>query len=446
VLLAGALRAMVCVRTEVPGRDAASYLWMAENAAAGDLGALFATVFHPLHAAVIAVVIAVLPGHDPVLAGQIASAGAATLAVVPLWRMTRVLAGQRAANWAGFAYAISAWFARHPAECMSEGLFYLLTASAMWWVIRKPGRPVLAGAAAAAAWLTRPEGAVLVALLPVWLWGRLKPRSSIRFAVAALPIALLLPLGFWWCGLGWLLTPKLAFNYDVGVGGAESASGWWLWQFARLPGHALEEFGWLWLPIALVGVALLPPRRFSDPATLLLLPLAVQCVVVPLLFSHPRFLSGPGVLLFPFAGIGAAALRERLRGVHPGWAVAALVALLASEIRIAAVRNGDRAIERELGHWLRAQLAPGEVVVSDMPRLCFYAGCRPPPPRPLSKEELLRAAGERNCRFASFVTGRTPVDSADLRALGLEPMEVPALLSAAAGSDRVLLFERPRKR
>jgi hypothetical protein len=105
LLLCAAARVMVCARTEVPGRDGVAYLWMAEQAAAGDPAALFATVFHPLYPALVAVLLFCLPGLDAVAAGQLVAAGAGALAVLPLFWLTRTLFGSSGATWAGIASA-----------------------------------------------------------------------------------------------------------------------------------------------------------------------------------------------------------------------------------------------------------------------------------------------------------------------------------------------------
>lgn len=445
LLLAVAVRAMVCLRTEVPGRDGVTYLWMAERAAEGEPAALFATVFHPLYPALVAAVLALAPGLDPVAAGQMVAAGLGALALLPLWAVALALFGERAAAWAAFAYAIGAWFARHPAECMSEGPFYLAVAL---WALGLCGprcRPATAGGAAAAAWLLRPEGALL-ALVGAWLlWRQGRRRELAVFAAALLP-ALSLPLGHALWGQGFTLTPKAAFNYEVGVGGAAAPVAHYLREAAKLPGAAAEELGWLWLPLAVCGAVLHRPRHAADPRLALVLPFVLQCLLVPLLRTHWRFLSGFGILLLPLSGAVLAGwlpvLARRARWL-PWLAVALLVA---AEARVFGARHGERAVERELGRWIGARLGAGEYVVSDMPRLCYFAGQRPPPPRPILPAEIVAAAGSPSCRYVALVEGRTAVDPDRLRDMGLEPTEPPGLLSEAVGRRGIRLFVRTRPR
>ncbi len=446
LLLAVIIRVVVAARTAVPGRDGVSYLWMALQFAHGHPAALFATVFHPLYPALVGALLWCWPGVDPVVAGQIVASGLGALAVVPLWAVTRALFGPAAAIGAAAAYSTGAWFARHPAECMSEGPFYLCVAVWAWSLVSPTRRAWLAGTAAGLAFLARPEGAALVVVAVAVLAAERRTRSAAVVGLSALPWLLALPFGFASLGAGFTLTPKAAFNYEVGVGHAASPVLHYLGEALKLPLAAGEELGWLWLPLAIAGVVQHRPRRVAGPTTLLLLPFALQCLVVPMLQSHWRFLSGFGVLLLPFAGAGAAALwawlvvRQRLLP----WCL--VLALAGSECRVFAARNQDRGIERELGRALGSQLAAGEFVVSDMPRLDYFAGQKPPPPRPILPAEVRQRAGQPGCRFVVLVTGRTELDDAALHELGLEPMTAPALLSADVERRGLRLFAKSRAR
>jgi hypothetical protein len=429
---------------------------MAERAAAGDFGALFQTVFHPLYPALVAVLLRIAPALDPVVAGQVVACGLAALAVLPLWAVARALFGDRAAFWCGFVYATGAWFARTPAECMSEGPFYL--GVAVWAHALLGGRPLLAGAASAFAWLARPEGMALAAIGSAWLFARRERRGAVLALAVALLLGALLPLGYAVFGGGWTLTPKAAFNYEVGVGGSDAPALRYLKEAAGLPPAALEDLGWLWFPLMVAGAVRFRPRHWRDPAVPLLLPFLAQCAVVPLLRSHHRFLSGFGALLCAFGGAAVPLLLDAVRRRHRAGPLLVVTVLVASEARIVGARNQDRTIERELGRALRAQLRPGEVVVSDnMPRLDYFAGQKPPPPRPILPADLLARAADPACRYVVLVERqpesgdaparrRTDLDLARLRELGLEPLSPGSLPSAPSPTSDVLIFERPRTR
>jgi hypothetical protein len=431
------------MRTAVPGRDGATYLWLGERVAAGDLPALFDTVFHPMHGLLVGALLAVLPDLDPFRAGQIVAAGLGTAAVLPLWLLARALFGERAAFWCAFAYAGGAWFCRHPAECLSEGPFYLLVASWALLLVGPRRRPAAAGVLAALAYATRAEGMALVLVGAAWLWAVRARRGALRFLAAALPLAALYPLGLWLWGNGFSLSPKLGFEHDASI--ARSAAPWlhYLTELGRLPLATAEELGFLWLPLAIAGVVLHRPRHRSDAQLVLLLPFLLQCAIVPLLHAHHRFLSGFGILLLPFAGAATARLLAAAAARHRALPWLVVAALVASELRVAGARHAGRAIERDLGRFLASRLQRDQTVVSDMPRLVYFAGRRPPPPRRLPAGEILALARDPHCRFVVLVAGRTDVADADLAALGLEPAAPPEPLAGPSRERGIRLFTRP---
>lgn len=440
--LAAAARAFGCWRTEIPGRDGFAYLWMAQQWAAGHLGGLFGTVFHPLYPFLVGILLRLWPGIDVALAGQLVSAGAATVAVLPLWWVAQRLFGERAAVWAGVMYAIGTWFVRHPAESMSEGPFYLLASA--WAAAMLARRPAPAGVLAGLAFLTRPEGAALaVAGVLVLAVGR-EGWSALRHGIAALLVSALLPLGYAVLGHGFTLTPKASFNWEVGAGGSRSPLAHYFYEWSQLPGSGLEGLGYLVFPLMAAGAWRWRPRRLADPRWLLLLPFLMQCAVVPLLRSHFRFLSGFGVLLLPFAGAMFAWLWQRSPRVW--WPALWLLLLVGSESRLWLDRHPDRSIERLVGQELGRRLRYGETLASDMPGLMFFAGQQPPPPAPITLADILSRARRADCRFVVLKMGRTALDSGDLAILGLEQEELPALLSVHVGAADLQLYARPDRR
>lgn len=440
--LAIATRVYGCAITPVPGRDGVAYLWLAERFAAGDLAALFSTVFHPLYPLLVGLTL--LPGDvDSVRAGQLVAAGCGALAVVPLWLATRALFGSPAAIWAGVIYAIGVWFVRHPAECMSEGPFYLLAATwAAWLAGGHRARAGPAGVAAGLAFLCRPEGAALLFTGVLWLLARAGRRPAIGHGVAGLLVGAALPLGMLAAGEGFSLTPKAAFNWDVGAGAADSAAAHYLMQWLRWPGDAWEGLGYLVFPLLVAGAIRHRPRALSDPRLCLLLPFVAQLLVVPLLKSHHRFASGLGVLLLPFGGIVLAELLAwgRRRAGWLPWAFAAL--LVASEAKLFLNPPNDRTIERDLGRWLATARQPAETVASDMPRLVFFAGLRPPPPRRIEPADLLAAAALPDCGFVVLKRGRTALPPGALAELGYRERPLPAELATHPHGGEIALLRR----
>jgi hypothetical protein len=439
--------ALVACRTGVPGLDGVSYLWMAQETAAGRPEALFATVFHPLYPALVATLLRAMPALDPELAGQLVACSCATLAILPLWATAVASFDRRIATWTCICYAVGAWFARNPAECLSEGPFFLLVALWAYALTRVRPHAALAGAFGALAYLCRPEGAALIAIGAVWLWGRRERARALELLLGALPLAALLPAGYAALGPGFTLTPKASFNWTVGAGSEEHGGiALLLKNVAELPLSSCEEIGFLVFPLVVVGLVLQRPGRWRDPRWLLLAPFLAQCCAVVLVRSHHRFLAGYGMLLLPFAGVTLAWCWQSLLRKDPRlpWLVPLL--LLASESRVVAERNQDREIERQLGLYLGPQLLPGETLASDMPRVVYYAGRRPPEPKPITPAEILAAAVRPECRFVALSLTRRDRLADEVAGLGLEPVELPALLSARAGRHSVQVYANPRHR
>lgn len=448
LLLAAALRVAACVRTPTPGRDGATYLWLAQQWQHGDLDALFTSVFHPLYPFLTGCALRLFPNLDVVVAGQLISAGCATLAVVPLWSVTRRAFGERAALWTGLLYAIGSWFVRHPAECMSEGPFYLLTALWASWLWRTTPRPLLesllAGIAAGLAFLVRPEGAALAATAALHLWATGRRTTAALHLLSASAVCAALPVGAWICGQGFMLTPKAAFNWNVGAGGADSSLGHYLQHWLRLPGDACEGLGYLLFPLMVAGAWCHRPRSLRDPSLLLVLPFVLQWAVIPLLKSHHRFVSGFGVLLLPYAGALLPSLLTWLQHKRHWLPALAIFVLLGSEARWWLNTTTDRTIERDLGRELGAHLQPHETLATDMPRLQFFAGRQPPPPEVIPATLILEVARQPGCRFVVLKRGRTELDRSELLRLGLQRLSLPSALRDHPAAADIEVFVRPR--
>lgn len=440
LLLAVGMRVVGCALRPIPARDGVAYLWMAEQWVREGTGALFEGVFHPLYPFAVGLVLAALPdAFDTVVAGQLVAAGCSAVAVLPLHAVTRRLFGDRAALWAGVMFAIGAWFVRHPAECLSEGPFHLCVLLWAAGLLAPQPRALLAGIAAGAAFLARPEGLALVpaGLLLARHGGR---RVMLAHVAAAAAIAALLPLGSLATGHGFVLTPKAAFNWEVGAGGAGSTLGHYLHHVVRMPGDAWEGLGYLVFPLMLGGVVW-RWRQLGAREWALLLPFLLQCAVFPLLRSNLRFVSGFGVLLLPFAGLAFATLLQRTR-----WRWLLVLLLVASEAKLWLGRPADRTFERELGRWLATQMAPTDTLASDMPRVWFFAGRRPPPPREILAADLVRWAEEPGCRFVALRVGRTEGAGPGLTTAGFVIAELPPALHRVSGAASVQLWQRPLTR
>jgi hypothetical protein len=169
---------------------------------------------------------------------------------------------------------------------------------------------------------------------------------------------------------------------------------------------------------------------------------ALQLAVIPFLRAHYRFVSGYGFLCLSFAGYAWQRWQPKWRALHPALRVALILAAVAGDlVRLPVVRRADRVVERDLGAYLGARLAPGEAIATDMPRLAFFAGLEPGPPRRIRPVDLLEACKSPRTRYAVFVAPRTAVHGEDLGA-DYAKAPLPEPLAAEVRARAILVFER----
>lgn len=459
-LLAVAARALVSWRVALPGRDGATYLWMGEQVANGNFAASFQTVFPPVYPWTIAAVLAVAPGLDTVMAGQIASGTLAALATFPLFALTKRLCGREAATFACLFYALGTWFCRHPADCMTEGPFYLWVACAALLLVREAAAwsTVAIGVLIALAYGTRPEGAGLAIVSVPWMFLRDR-RHGLLLAASAGLACLAFPLGYMAFGPGFTLTPKAAFMWPHGAGRDDGGGiAFYLEHLLRLPGHAFEALGYFATVLAVAGIARRKDRSLRSGESLLLGLFMLQVLVIPLARSTIRFVSGYGMLMLVFAGHGFVERRRRpWLSSKPAFAALLLLAFGPDLVRLPRAQREDKTIERDLGEFLRARMQPGDVVVSaehrasssyDLPfsmcRIEFFVGMEPSPPRPLTIEELRKTATDPRCKFGLVAHEPAGFGPEDLLALGYAPMPLPDDLARRAEERRIAVFQRGR--
>lgn len=147
-------------------------------------------------------------------------------------------------------------------------------------------------------------------------------------------------------------------------------------------------------PGALACLSVLPPRPRRQPVLQLAAGLALA-LAAALLFAtgaQDRFLPLAAAPVVVLAGVGLARLpgwsRELLLagvvvlGFHTGWHLA---------------EPRDVVVERLLGEHLLGRCAPGDTVVSDLPRVLWAARTRPTPPA--TADALLAAAARPDVAF-----------------------------------------------
>lgn len=428
-LVAFAFRAILMALTPVPSEDGVSYLWMAERFAVGDFVAPLGEVFPPLLSLLAAPLIAA--GLDAWLATQsvLALAGAASV-----WAGARLAAAlapdpTRAREFAiaaGWLLAFAALPARYCAEVYTEPLFILVVALAAHDAVRE--RWIVCGAWVGVAFWLRSEALVLPLALAVTRRGAWRALLPAGVAVAGLA---------GWRGIaghGFDLVPKLAFNWSksaLGDSAAALADG-----LSALPGAWFEAFGVAGV-LALAGFAVW--RGVADRGLRLAMLLAV--VVVIAFATRRRFLVAWWPLVVPYAVVGLGGLPIRLRWLALG---AAVVSGGVLGLRTTSV---DRLAERDVAQALRARLGKGEVIVSDLTRVVYFAGQRPLPPRHPASDELLALARAANVRFVVLGARRQGAGVVRAGLLGLdprafEPETLPPALAVLAASRGLEVFKR----
>lgn len=426
VAVGAMLRAFVAMLTPLPAEDAANYLWMAQQFAAGEVAAALSEVFPPLPGLLVAPFVAV--GIDAFRAGQLVMVLCGALALWPAMRMCDRLAPGRGLA-AGVMLAFAPLAVRVGAQVYSEPVFHLFVALAMWAMVR--GRMFAGGVAAGVACWARPEGMLLAAAFVV--------ADRRRGWLGVLPIAgAVVGLGAWRAavGLGFEPLRKLAFNTARGDA-ALTESGLDVWQFAEhlvaLPGSWLEAFQ-VFGVLALAGVWVARRDRRLWP---FLVVVVLGVIAIAAFLPRRRFLVSWIVLLAPFAVAALGALPERAR--WPTLFVIALTGLLSS-LRL---EPTDRIGERQIGDYLAARVGEGERVAGDMTRVIWFAGSRPLPPRHFTAEELIARARAADVRFVVLGTRR---DTTEPVRTALEPdfrrHILPEQERRAAEHRGILVLER----
>lgn len=418
-------RWLLAARTPVPNEDGVTYLWMAQHFAAFDFHGGFGEVFPPGLSLLLAPWLCC--GGDPFAIAQTFGIACAAATVLPLVAIARHLlprTGDAAAAVAiAWLWASGSLLARNAVEVMSEPPFLLLMALGTLAGLRS--RFWLGGLCAGLAYWVRPEGVLLpIAFL---LSHRRAALPALLPSIAAVPA---LGLARWLAGQGCDPLPLLAFHElrdDLPERGHVFGN------LAQVPAAWFEAFG-------VTGLLLVAAqRRWRERAVQALdwqwlLQIGAVCTFV----VRRRFLLSAAIAVHALAVPALAMLRPRWRNL--------LVAALVLAGAIGGYRgtiSADRLAERDLGRWLGAHMTPAETVVSDMARVVWYAGRRPPPPRRLPTEELRQLTRASDVRFVVLGSKREAFE--ELRAAfapTFAPVSLPDELALRAAERGIAVFER----
>lgn len=410
---------------QVPSEDGISYLALASRFARGEWHEALASVFPPGFPLLCAPLVAA--GLDVEVAAV--SVGAACL-VAALWPLAQAAERLRAgaggiAPWLVFA---SPLLPRLAAEVYSEPPFVLATALAAacglrqrWWSL---------GVWSGVAFWIRPEGLLLAVAFgiarPRVAWRALLPAAGFVFGLAALRAA---------AGHAFEPLPLLAFHDardDLPDRGA------WLTNLARVPIVFVEGLGAVAL-VSLVGIVR-GRATGSGGHRALGWSVALQVLAVCSFVARKRFFVSAFV---PVALLAAAELANWPRRAR--W----VALLLCLGIGLAAVVPGgdgvDRAVEPELGRHLGHLLRPGGTVFADLPRVVYYAGCEPPPPRHFDAGQFAALATRDAVQFVVVSTASKRDSSREVLpalAAAFAPFPLPEPLAGRCAARGLVVFAR----
>lgn len=174
IALAFGLRAIMATRISVIFEDGPFFIEIARNFAAGDWTSALSHPYHPLYSALVAAAHSLGVSWENAALGVSVVGG--TVAVAALYVFLRDAFDNNTAACGAFLFAISPYAVRFTADVQSEGVylaFFISGLALLWRGVRDARASTLfaAGVCAGLAYLTRPEGAGLVAIGAAMLLG-----------------------------------------------------------------------------------------------------------------------------------------------------------------------------------------------------------------------------------------------------------------------------------
>lgn len=389
-------RLVCCLGTAVFGTDGANLLLMAQWMREGRFHEALSVSYHPLYP----LLAAAAGGGEG--AGSAVSVLLGSAAVVPLFCSIRAIFGRPAAFFAALLYAFNPAIVELQSEAMTEGAYMFFLFSTLWLAGRMMEAPSLErgavlGAAAAAAFLVRPEGILAVALAVAWPLVELalrRDRVAARAGGALLTVATILLLAspyLLWVkserGRWGLSVRSSAISAEKAIAGdeepQESPSKARLYGIYANSIFKMTALGVL-VPFHLIGLASLrgiERRRalfyFSFPVGLLLGPLWALRTHD---FMSGRYLMAGMTLLNALAGLGLAAAVAWLSRRSPRWEIAAAAFVLAVAVLPGAgalrVRRQELRSAKHAAVYVRIQGPAPRGMSGPVTQAAYYAGSK----------------------------------------------------------------------
>ncbi|MBI2901898.1 MAG: glycosyltransferase family 39 protein [Planctomycetes bacterium] len=421
VLTALLARIVAWLGTPIFGTDSAQMMRMADGFFEGRWRAALEVGYHPLFPFLMSL-LKPLAGTER--AGFAISIALGSAAAAPLFLAARAAFGRPAAFLGTLLYAVHPSVVELHADVMTEGTFMFFLFTAVWLgteAVEEPrwDRALLAGLAAGAAYLARPEGLLAVAGIPCWLlvsaWrGRRAARAGTAALALATALVVMSPYLLWARSVKgrWTLSAKGSVQAVEGAeerkpeatekGGEVRVRNPW----AELWKHLLRVTQIFLLPLLAVGF--LGLRKRWSLLVYLSFPIVYWAAIVWATTRNPytsyRYLLPGMMLLLPVAAAGVERLLRAIR--RPAWwpAAAAALAVVLAARDMRTVRADERPM-RAAAAWIREQGRPAPldrskagptgpaIVASTTDKVSYLAGS-PYRPMPATWEEFMRTRGE----------------------------------------------------
>ena len=416
---AAGVHGLVVARTAMTARDGVGFartaLQLADPTALRPGATVFDVLRQPGHPpgypAALLAVSSVVPAPTTqdrmLLSGQLVSAAAGVLLVVPLYWLGRTLFNQSVGFAGGLLFSGLPVAARYTSDAVTEGLYLLCLATALVLgtrAVRKPavGGFLLCGLATGCGYLVRPEGALAAAAVGLVAVGLTLtnrwPTGATAGRLLALTVGFLLVAGPYMAVIGGLTTkpsvnsilgpvnlrgaaqgqavapagPALFASWSVGDGKLPGA----VWELAKEGTKAFHYGPTLFL---LVGLALAAGRLRADPW--LLVPLTFAGLMLPVLLAlgmregyvSERHTLAVVLVACPLAAAGAEWFANRVGVWWLGWAL--LVAVLGTCVPgLLKPLHKDRLGHRLAGEYLATHADPADILLDPFDWAGFYAG------------------------------------------------------------------------
>lgn len=332
------------------------------------------------------------------LSGQLISIFFSLLAIFPIYLLGKSLFGPKPAFWTTALYLVNPLMLECSVDVLKEGLLIFLLLSAVYCSLRflQEGKGqwlVWTIVFALVGGLVRMNTLVVLAVLGVWSgyglirrrWGDKKPVHHYHWAVIVfLGIVLVLVItgiGGWEFLVGkkpYMKISQFFSQWFVHEWPSLSCIGK---EIVNIIGRFVEKAYLLPLSLALFGLGWrIKAKEFSaEEKYLVLLIGAFIAILLPNLYASGRY-HLPGIfLLYLWAGFGLVKIAEwiaRRFASYPRLAAAIPVIIILGAMLPLCLQPQrlDKIGRKEVGLWLREQSLSSPLIITNIPRVAYYAG------------------------------------------------------------------------